>query len=284
MLEPPLGPSKDSQAALNRLIKLIECLLDPVKGCPWDRVQTTKSITEDFLEEAYELRQALIEDSGPDILEEAGDLSFLVVFLSFLTTSSFGFGLTQILDAATDKMIIRHPHVFSSTEKPLDIKEFFKLWHSIKRAAKPKNGVLDSVPTALPALTRCHRLAQKAGRAGFDFPSAAEARLAISAELEELDQELQKISLSAETKIEDPLIKERVAHEIGDLLASICNLSRILGLSAEKALNSHNQRFISRFRFIEGVLAQKGLKPEEVSAQELERLWTEAKKAEKGSN
>jgi MazG family protein len=268
---------------LARLGQLLDALLDPAQGCPWDRSQTTKSLTEDFLEEVYELRQALLEDRPADVLEEAGDVAFLLVFLARLTQSAWNFGLAQMLDAAVDKMVRRHPHVFGHTEVAEDLESFLKLWHRLKRAAKPQGGVLASVPTALPALTRCHRLAQKAGRAGFDFPHAADVRRALSLELAELDAELAVLGdLTAFDKSKglDKALAARVEHEIGDVLASVVNLARLLGFSAEKSLDAYNRRFIGRFEAMEAALAQRGLKPEEVGPTELERLWQEAKNVE----
>ncbi|MDR0622126.1 MAG: nucleoside triphosphate pyrophosphohydrolase [Deltaproteobacteria bacterium] len=270
---PPAGPSRDAQAALGRLEVMIDGLLDPVVGCPWDRKQTTKTITEDLLEEVYELREALNEDKAADILEEAGDLAFLLAFLGRLTTKAFGFGLKDIFDAATDKMVTRHPHVFGDDQPIKDMETFWKKWHQMKRQAKPKSGVLDSVPTGLPALTRCHRLAQKAGRSGFDFPAAENVRQAIDSELRELDREIKG------GKTEDPAERERQAHELGDVLASVANLARLLGFSAEKCLDAHNRRFVNRFRHMEESLRQEGLRPEEAGMEKLDQLWERAKRA-----
>ncbi|MDR0354978.1 MAG: nucleoside triphosphate pyrophosphohydrolase, partial [Deltaproteobacteria bacterium] len=268
---PPPGPSPDSGYALSRLEAMIDGLLHPLFGCPWDKKQTTKSVTEDFLEEVYELRQALNEDSAADILEEAGDVAFLLVFLGRLTRKTHDFGLESIFDAATDKMLARHPHVFGQDGPIKDMDSFWRKWHKIKREAKPSKGVLDSVPTDLPALTRCHRLAQKASRSGFDFPDSAEVRRVLDSELRELDQEI------LAGRSEDPEIRERQAHEIGDVLASVVNLARLMGFSAEKCLDTYNRRFVSRFKFMEEALAAKGLRPEEAGAEELEALWAEAK-------
>lgn len=289
---PPTGPSKDAVLALTRLESLIDGLLDPFAGCPWDRRQTTKTVTEDFLEEIYELRQALNEDDGPGVLEEAGDVAFLLVFLGRLTEKRFNFGLKEILDAATDKMLKRHPHVFGDIDIPDDLDVFLKLWHKIKRSEGKTGGVLSTVPKALPALTRCHRLAQKAGRSGFDFPDVSEVRRTLNLELIELDNELEAFEAkrseankseankseaqSSEAQISEA--KDRLNHEIGDVLASVVNLARLLGLSAEKALDAYNRRFIARFGYIESALAQKGTKPEEATFEELQRLWEEAKK------
>jgi tetrapyrrole methylase family protein/MazG family protein len=270
---PPQGPSADAHAALIRLNVLLDGLLDPVLGCPWDRKQTTKTLTEDFLEEVYELRQALLEDDGSEILEEAGDLAFLVVLLGRHTQKTHSFGLKEILDAATDKMLARHPHVFGDAAICGDMESFWKLWHTLKRASKPKSGVLSSVPTDLPALARCHRLSQKAGRAGFDFDSVAQIRKTLDSELKELDDELESYDKS------DAKNAERLHQEIGDVLATVVNLSRHLGQSAEKSLDAYNRRFIKRFEYIEQALARKGKKPEDVSRNELEMLWEEAKQA-----
>lgn len=270
---PPAGPSPDGQRALARLEAMIDGLLHPIAGCPWDRRQTTRTITEDLLEEAYELRQALNEDRPAEILEEAGDVAFLLSFLGRLTEKAFGFGLREFLDAATDKMVARHPHVFGDDQPIEDMDSFWKKWHKIKRESKPGGGVLDSVPVDLPALTRCHRLAQKAGRSGFDFPSVPEIRRVLDSELRELDAELER------GRTEDEAGRERQAHEIGDVLASVANLARHLGLSAEKCLDAYNRRFIARFRHMEAALAGDGQRPEEAGAGRLEELWAEAKAA-----
>jgi MazG family protein len=270
---PPIGPSPDAKRALERLEIMLDGLLDPIVGCPWDKKQTTKTITEDFLEEVCELREALNEDNPTEIIEEAGDVAFLLFFLARLTKKSFGFELKDFLDAATDKMVSRHPHVFGDEQTIQDMETFWKKWHQLKRKAKPNCGVLDSVPVNLPALTRCHRLAQKAGRSGFDFPTAAEVRKILDSELHELDREI------AAGQTEDEALRERQAHEIGDVLASVVNLARHLGFSAEKCLDAYNRRFIKRFKYMEASLSEEGLKPEEAGAEKLEKLWSQAKKA-----
>jgi MazG family protein len=246
-------------------------------GCPWDRRQTTRTVTEDFLEEVYELRQALLEDNGGDILEEAGDVAFLVVLLGRLTQKTHSFGLAEFFDAATDKMLARHPHVFGEVQMADDMEAFWKMWHSLKRKAKPSSGVLSSVPIDLPALTRCHRLAQKAGRSGFDFGSIAEIRRTLDSELGELDAELQRQASGEE------VTPERLSHEIGDVLACVVNLARHLGQSAEKSLDAYNRRFVKRFEYIEEALARQGLKPEQADREELERLWEQAKQSQADS-
>jgi MazG family protein len=264
------GPSQSLGSALARLESLITALLDPEKGCPWDREQTTNSLTENLLEETYELREALLLDQAAGVLEEAGDVAFILAFLARLTEKKWGYGLKEALDAVVDKMVTRHPHVFGEVEDSLDSEGVLKQWHQIKR--RQGKGLLASVPVDAPALARCHRLSAKAARAGFDWSSVAQVREALDRELAELDAEI------ALGNFNDPERRARLCHELGDTLMATANLARHLGFSGEKALAKANHRFVGRFEYMENQLAAKNLKPEDVDLTELERLWREAKK------
>jgi MazG family protein len=251
---------------------LLDGLLHPQKGCPWDLTQTAKSISEDFLEETYELREALASDNTDSVKEEAGDLTFLLFFLGRLAfKGGYGFGLKEIMDAATDKMVHRHPHVFGKANELSTPQEVLGQWHAIKRAGK-RQGLLSSVPVDLPALARCQRLGSKAGRAGFDWKDHLEVRLKLKEELEELDEELSKVDLAS------PSSMARVSEELGDCLASLVNLARHLGLSAEKCLAEHNRRFTMRVGKMEKALGERERAFEDASPEELEELWRESKK------
>jgi MazG family protein len=250
---------------------LVEALLDPEKGCPWDKEQTTYSLTESILEETFELREALLADQAAGVLEEAVDAIFNLIFLTRLTRKKWGFGLKEILDAVIDKMIQRHPHVFGEAPEIKDSEGVLRQWHQIKR--QKGQGVLATVPVDLPALTRCHRLSSKAARVGFDWESVAAVRKALELELAELDEEI------ALGNFNDPQRQERLRHELGDTLMATANLARRLGFSGEKALAEANNRFVTRFNWLENRLSEKGLKPEQVDLAELERLWQEAKKS-----
>jgi ATP diphosphatase len=311
---------------------LLDGLLHPRLGCPWDLTQTPESISEDVLEETYELREALLTGDPLKIKEEAGDLTFLLFFMGrLLLSSSKGFGLTEILDFATDKMVKRHPHVFKSeaqskTETKAETKDETKAetkvpgpdkspdkslaegsreasspdqtssspgqtssspdqtspttpeevlvnWHAIKRKEKKNEGLLESVPVSLPALARCQRLGAKASKAGFDWKDAYEVREKVSEELHELDYELQRGDLK------DPEILQRIGEELGDLLSSLSNLARHLGLSAEKCLQDHNARFAERVGRMEKALKDEGRTFEESSPLELEELWRLSKRS-----
>jgi MazG family protein len=268
---PKPGPSKTAEEALERMSTLLDGLLHPDEGCPWDLKQTCRSISEDFLEETYELREALLAGGREEILEEAGDLLFLLFFFSRLALKGgLGFGLKEIIDAAVDKMVRRHPHVFASDEMPRDAEEVLGKWHAIKRREKKQGGLLDSVPLALPALARNHRLGSKASKAGFDWDSPLEAREKLSEELGELDREIEKGGFQDN--------QEALMGELGDVLAAASNLARLLGFSPEKALDAHNRRFVGRFNFMCQELERQGRLPEDASKDELEELWQKAKR------
>ncbi|MDR1395944.1 MAG: nucleoside triphosphate pyrophosphohydrolase [Deltaproteobacteria bacterium] len=265
------SPSRTAAEALERLDRLVTDLLDPVTGCPWDREQTPEGLTEDLLEEMYELREALLAGDGAEVLAEGGDTAFNLILLSRLAEKKWSFGFREMLDAVRAKMIARHPHVFGDVSGIKDTEDVLAQWHRIKRS-KSSQGVLASVPAGMPALMRCHRLSAKAARSGFDWPDPAEVRQALDRELAELDAEI------ALGRFQDPDRRQRLMEEMGDVLMAAGNLARHLGFSGEKALALANGRFEFRFNFMEKKLAEKNLRPEDVPLDELEKLWQEAKK------
>ena len=263
----------DCGRALNELDQVVAALLDPQSGCPWDIKQTLSSITGNVLEETYELLEALKEENPDDIREEAGDVLFQVVFIGRLLKARFGFGLTEVIDQVRAKMVSRHPHVFGEGEKLADAQAVLDQWQAIKRRDKKHERLLASVPQALPALQRAHRLNSRAGRAGFDWPDWTAVRRKVDEELGELDEVLPgylKDSAPAEQKA-------RAKEEMGDVLLALANLARHLGFSAEEALSEANGRFVKRFNYIEDQLAEEKLRPENVTMERLEELWQKAK-------
>ena len=259
--------------AIVELDEVVARLLDPETGCPWDIKQTFGSITGNVLEETYELMEALKAENPDDIREEAGDVLFQTVFVGRLAQARWGFGLTEIIDRVKAKMVVRHPHVFGDGRPLEDAQAVLDQWQAIKRQDKKHERLLASVPLALPALQRAHRLNDRAGRAGFDWPDAQAVRAKVDEELKELDELLP----GYDRKTVSPEWKERAKQEMGDVLLALANLSRHLGFSAEDALSEANSRFIARFNHIEDALAREGLKPEDVSVDRLEELWQSAK-------
>lgn len=264
-------------SAISALDEVVAKLLDPVNGCPWDIKQNFRSITGNVLEETYELLEALKAEQPDDIREEAGDVLFQLVFIGRLSQAAWNFGLAEICDQVRAKMVHRHPHVFGEGQSLSDAQAVLDQWQAIKRRDKKHERLLASVPLALPALQRAHRLGDRAGRAGFDWAGPGEVRLKVGEELAELDAHLP----GYDRKKVDPALKEKAKAEMGDVLMSLANLARHLGFSAEDALSEANARFVSRFEYIEDSLASEGLKPEEVGLNKLEGLWAEAKKIDR---
>ena len=239
-------------------------LLDPESGCPWDLKQTPASIGSYILEETYELLGAIEADNPDEIVEELGDCLFLLGFLAKIFEGRRLFNLKSALDAANAKMISRHPHVFGETAALTDAEQVRAQWHEIKRKEKP-GSVLGTVPQNLPSLLRTHRLTERAGRVGFDWPGAEAVLATLDDEISELTEALAAGNL------------EMTSAELGDVLFTLANLGRHLKINAEESLRLANSRFVKRFQYIEEELAKKGRSPEEASLEEMDRLWDEAK-------
>ena len=247
-------------------------------GCPWDREQTRESLKPFLLEEAYEVLEA-IDEGDPDMLkEELGDLLFQVLFHSQIAKERGEFGIEDVLSYTIDKMTRRHPHVFGPVPSPvrkgrrLTAKDVLARWEELKQKEKgnrKRKSVLDGIPKPLPALMRAHQLQTRASRVGFDWKELRPVWNKVREELKELE-------LAVEEGRGRP-----IRHEFGDLFFALVNLARFLKLDPEESLRKANQRFVDRFHFIERK-AWKSRKPlSEMTLAEMDRLWEEAKAAEK---
>jgi tetrapyrrole methylase family protein/MazG family protein len=261
--------SKGRQGAtLQDLIRLVRRLRGP-RGCPWDREQTAQSIRDYFVDEAYEVAGAIDENSPPRVREELGDLLFQIVFLSEIGRERGEFTLEQVMGEVVEKMIRRHPHVFGSI-RVSGSDEVKVNWLKIKEAEGKDAGpsLLSGVPASLPALYRAYRLTRKASKVGFDWEGPAQVFSKIEEEARELKGSLGKGA------------REKVEHEVGDLLFALVNLARHLDVNPERALRKANGRFVKRFRYVEESLRKEGKKLSQVSLERMDELWEEAKKRE----
>lgn len=273
---PSLTPSRD----ISRLIEIMAALRAPVGGCPWDVEQTFSTIAPYTIEEAYEVADAIQRGDFDNLREELGDLLLQVVYHARMAEEEGEFAFPDVVEAITTKMIRRHPHVFGD-DQARSAGMAKGMWEKIKaeekaemRAARlarglsPENGgkgFLDSVPLALPALTRALKLQEKAARVGFDWGQAAPILDKIEEEIGELREAL--------AKGETAPIKD----EFGDVLFALVNLGRHLGIDPEAALAGTNDKFRSRFHYIEQALDEQGKSLEAATLDEMEEIWQRAK-------
>ena len=255
-----------------RLLAVMAWLRDRQHGCPWDVDQTFRTIAPYTIEEAYEVADAIERHDMAALKEELGDLLLQVVYHAQMAREAGAFGFEEVAQAIADKMVDRHPHVFGDVK--IDTAEAQTVsWEARKaaeRAAKEKGepaGTLDGVARALPALLRAEKIQKRAARVGFDWKQTGPVIDKIEEELGELRAELAAGDVD----------QERLADEFGDVLFAVANLARHCRVDPETALHATNDKFERRFRHIERRLAETGRKPAEVTLQEMEALWQEAK-------
>ncbi|MGI6731778.1 MAG: nucleoside triphosphate pyrophosphohydrolase [Anaerovoracaceae bacterium] len=257
---------KTAEEAVMRLVKIIE-LLRSEEGCPWDKAQTHESIKTCLLEEAYEVAEAIENSDMDNLEEELGDVLLQVVFHADLGKNSGSFDLCSIANRECEKMIRRHPHVFLNNN-PETIDKTLEKWENVKR--KEQGNVthtqgMKNTPRALPALIRSYKIQKKAAQAGFDWDNVDGA----FSKVQEETQELLNVYQGSD--------KSKIMEEIGDLLFSIVNVARFLGINPEEALGLTANKFINRFAYIEEAAQKQGLSLEEMSLEEMDKLWDQAK-------
>ena len=250
------------------LLKIMEALRSE-KGCPWDKEQTRESLKPFIVEEAYEVIEAIDESDPEKIKEELGDLLFQIVFQCQIAKEKNEFELSDVIGKIVKKMIARHPHVFGEANyKTID--EVLVHWEEQKKLeGKLRESILEGVPAALPSLLRAHRLQDRAARVGFDWEKVEDV-------LKKLDEELREFKEALKTKKQD-----EIEDELGDIFFMLVNISRFIGINPEDALRKTISKFISRFRYIEMKAAERGRKLSDMTLNEMDRLWDEAKEAEK---
>lgn len=283
------------------LIAVMAALRTPETGCAWDLGQDFSTIAPYTLEEAYEVADAIARNDFTDLKEELGDLLLQVVYHARMAEEIGAFSFDDVADGITRKMLRRHPHVFGTPEeraaglqkgawdriKALERAEKAEARTRIPGAGIPSSqgvekSLLDDVPVALPALVRAVKLQEKAARVGFDWPNLAPVFDKMREELAELEE----AALPCDPRGPDNKAMERpeldhITEEFGDLLFVMANVARHLGIDAETALRSANEKFIRRFRHIEEQLASRGKTPTDSDLEEMDALWDEAKAHER---
>ncbi len=236
-------------------------------GCPWDREQTLETLASYLLEEAYEAAEAAVSGDAVKLEEELGDLLLEIVFMARIGRENGWFSIDDVCDGISQKMIRRHPHVFGSVHVD-GAEDVTRNWEAIKRTERrndPEASALDGIPNALPALLKAFRMTEKAAALGFDWDGARDAAGQLVEEVEELRAELERDH------------DGRVREEMGDVLFTMANVARHLGVEPETALQQTNHTFKGRFRAMEASARAMGVSLGDLGPQELEALWQRAK-------
>jgi tetrapyrrole methylase family protein/MazG family protein len=247
-------------------------------GCPWDREQTPTSLRGDLIEETYECVEAIDKKESAHIKEELGDLFLLVTMLSYMHEEAGLFSVADVLGEVSEKLVRRHPHVFGEV-KVRDSAEVLENWARIKvekEGRSPKDSLLDGVSRGLPPLDQACKLQKKAAKAGFDWPTLAGVLDKIGEELGEVKEAVDRYEAAEQEKAE-PALMEKVEEELGDLLFSVVNLCRFLRVEPSVALQRTNNKFISRFKYMEKKMKAGGYDLDRKNARLMETYWEEAK-------
>lgn len=286
---------EEKMQAFGRFLDVLDALRT---NCPWDRKQTNESLRPNTIEETYELCDALIKNDVHDICKELGDVLLHICFYAKIAEEQEQFDMADVCNALTRKMITRHPHVYHPSQidaedpKPLpyvpeavnsekgivnsddsskvtNVTQVLENWEQIKLKEKDGNeSVLSGVPDALPSLIKAYRIQDKARNVGFDWEDRKDVWKKVREELDELEAELNK---------ED---KENSTKELGDFLFSVINAARLYKLNPDNALEMTNRKFIDRFNYIEAHSIKIGKPLKDMSLEEMDELWNEAKKLE----
>jgi len=271
MVQPPQNLRSSSS-----LLEIVTALRGP-DGCPWDKEQTHRSLTPSAIEEAHELAEAIERGDEQETISELGDVLLQVVLHAEIARQENRFNITDVIHAISEKMVRRHPHVFSDT-KVANSGEVLSNWSAIKAQEKANKKQADAndatsfeVALAMPALMRSHKIGDKTRRLRFDWQNATEVLAKVEEELTEVKAELPRDNAPAD--------RQRLEHEIGDLLFSVAQLARHLGLEAEQCLRTANARFEGRFFTMKKRIAESGRDYDSLATAELELAWQEAKVA-----
>lgn len=248
--------------------RLLDVMDDLREKCPWDRKQTLESLRHLTIEETYELSDAILKQNMPEIKKEIGDLMLHMVFYAKIASEQKAFDIADVLNSLCEKLIFRHPHIYGDVTADTE-DQVKKNWEQLKLKEGNKS-VLGGVPSSLPALVKAMRIQEKARGAGFDWDDKSQVWEKVQEELNEF---------KAEFNIQDTttIDKQRATAEFGDLLFSLINFARFVDINPEEALERTNLKFIDRFQYLETEAAKNGKKLQDMSLDEMDFYWNQAK-------
>ncbi len=264
-----MHPDFNNHSVMDKRLKAFERLLnimdDLRKDCPWDKEQTMESLRHLTIEEVYELSDAILDKNLQEVKGELGDLMLHLVFYAKIGSEKKAFDITDVLEAISDKLVYRHPHIYGDV-KVSGADEVKDNWEKLK-LKEGKKSVLEGVPKSLPPLVKAYRIQEKVKGVGFEWKEREQVWDKVMEELHELKHE-----------VDTNAPKDKVEDELGDLLFAIVNYARYVGVNPEDALERTNKKFISRFQYIETQSAKDGKKLEDMTLEEMDEYWNEAKR------
>ena len=265
-----MNSREEQLQAFSRLLDVMDTLREK---CPWDRVQTNESLRQNTIEEVFELCDALMKDDKVNICKELGDVLLHVVFYAKIGSETGDFDIADVCNRLCEKLIYRHPHIYGTTQ--VDGQEqVLQNWEQLKLKEKGGNKrVLAGVPDSLPSLIKAYRIQEKAAHVGFDWDSPQGALDKVSEEMREFKVEADAVVLENH----EPEAETRAEQEMGDLLFSVVNVARLYGIHPDNALEKTNQKFISRFNYVEEKAIGQGRSLKDMTLGEMDALWNEAK-------
>ena len=248
--------------AFENILKIMD---DVREGCPWDKEQTNESLRTMTIEETYELADAVLEDDINGIKKELGDLFLHIIFYAKIASEKGQFDIADVINGLADKLIYRHPHVFGEA-KVSSQEDVKKNWEELKLKEKESGGrVLNGIPKSLPSVIKALRMQEKARGVGFDWEYKEQVWDKVREELNEFEAEVKKAD------------KDKIESEFGDLMFAMINAARLYDINPDNALEKTNQKFIKRFNYLEDNTIKKGLSLKDMSLDEMEVIWQQAK-------
>ena len=256
---------EDKLQAFGRILDILDELREK---CPWDKKQTFESLRQNTIEETYELATALLQNDMNEIAKELGDVLLHVIFYAKIGSETNDFDIADVCNKIADKLIFRHPHVYGEFAAN-NAKEVCEMWEQVKLKEKGGNKtVLAGIPEALPALVKAYRIQDKVANVGFDWEKREDVWAKVKEEIAEFEAEI------------DNMDEAKATEEMGDLFFALVNAARLYNVKPDNALEKTNAKFIRRFNYIEQKAKEKGLSLKEMTLNEMEALWQEAKTEE----
>ena len=268
---------KTRQEKLEAFGRILDILDELRVKCPWDRKQTTQSLRPQTIEEVYELSDAILKDDGRNISKELGDVLLHVLFYAKIGEEKGEYDIVDVINFLCDKLIYRHPHVFSDT-RVADAEEVMRNWEMLKTREKDGNRrILSGVPDALPPLLKAYRMQDKARGVGFDWEEKSQVWDRVKEERNEYQSELDAIDAAGDDGKKKQEAFDRAEGELGDFLFSVVNAARLYGLNPDTALERTCAKFKRRFTYLEEHTIRQGRNLQDMTLAEMDAIWDEAK-------